>query len=142
MADLMEGKGKCLCGAVSFTTSQLAKQLGACHCSMCRKWGGGPLLAVDCGADVRFKGEENIAMFNSSDWAERGFCKHCGTHLFYRLKHSQQYFMPVGLLEDEGQFEFDHQVFIDEKPAYYCFSNRTEDMTGAEVFAKYAPPSD
>mgnify|MGYP000675211619 CR=1 FL=1 len=30
-----------------------------------------------------------------------------------------------------------HQIFIDEKPAYYCFANETHNMTGAEVFAQF-----
>ncbi len=34
---------------------------------------------------------------------------------------------------------FDHQVFIDQKPAYYEFANQTKNMTGAELFAMYAP---
>ena len=31
----------------------IIKIVGACLCSMCRKWGGGPLLAADCGTDPR-----------------------------------------------------------------------------------------
>ena len=50
--------------------------------------------------------------------------------------------MPAGLLDDDSSFVFDHQIFIDEKPPYYEFSNKTKDMTGAEVFAKYAPQSE
>jgi hypothetical protein len=50
--------------------------------------------------------------------------------------------IPVGLFASEAGLHFDHQVFIDEKPAYYHFAETTEDMTGAEVFAKYAPPAD
>ena len=50
--------------------------------------------------------------------------------------------MPAGLFDDDKAFVFDNQVFIDEKPSYYCFANETENMTGAEVFAKYAPPSE
>ena len=38
-------------------------------------------------------------------------------------------------------FVFNHQVFIDKKPAYYEFKNNTENMTEAEVFEKYAKPS-
>ncbi len=37
---------------------------------------------------------------------------------------------------------FDKQIFIDEKPSFYCFANETNKMTGAEVFAKYAPPAE
>ena len=50
--------------------------------------------------------------------------------------------MPAGIFEDDSNFVFDHQVFIDEKPKYYKFANKTTDMTGAEVFAKFAPPAE
>jgi hypothetical protein len=50
--------------------------------------------------------------------------------------------MAAGIFGDDQSFVFDHQVFIDEKPAYYDFANKTEDMTGAELFAKFAPQSD
>ena len=103
---------------------------------MCRRWGGGPLLAVDCGTAVKIAGDAHVGVFDSSQWAERGFCTRCGTHVFYRLKQSGQYLVPAGLLDD-AQLSFTHQVFIDEKPAYYEFVNETENMTGAEVFAKY-----
>jgi hypothetical protein len=106
---------------------------------MCRRWSGGPLLALDCGSEVSFEGVEHISVFNSSAWAERGFCKQCGTHLFYRLKQNNQHIVPVGLFDDLGNLEFDHQIFIDEKPEFYDFANETHKMTGAEVFAKYAP---
>jgi len=59
--------------------------------------GGGPWMAVDCGTDVVFDSKETIAIYNSSEWAARGFCRLCGSHLFYRLKGSGQYMMPVGL---------------------------------------------
>lgn len=129
--------GSCLCGEVHVQVAKVSNKVGACHCGMCRKWGGGPLLAVDCGTEVTFTGEENITTFASSEWAKRGFCKQCGTHLFYHLNENNQYIMPVGLLENIDELLFDHQIFIDKKPAYYSFSNKTADMTEAEVFAMY-----
>ncbi len=140
MTETITAKGNCLCGAVQFTAKHAATSLGACHCHMCRRWAGGPWLAIDCGTDVSFTGEENIALFDSSQWAERGFCNKCGSNLFYRLKGNQQHIMAAGLFDDDAPFVFDHQVFIDAKPTYYEFANKTADMTGAEVFAKYAPP--
>lgn len=142
MAETNQATGRCLCGAVQVTANKMGESVGACHCGTCRKWGGGPLLAVDCGTDVSFQGDENITVYSSSEWAERGFCKTCGTHLFYRLKDNQQYIMAAGLFGDDATLVFDHQVFIDEKPAFYDFANKTENMTGAELFAKYAPQSD
>lgn len=135
-----ENRGRCLCGAVGVVAKAMSTHVGVCHCGTCRKWGGGPMMAADCGTEVELEGEENIAVFNSSEWAERGFCKACGTHLFYRLKGNGQYIMPAGLFAEDDGLVFDHQVFIDEKPGYYAFANETKDMTGAELFAQYAPP--
>lgn len=140
MTEAIAGNGGCLCGAVRFTADNTKPGVGACHCRMCRRWGGGPLMAVDCGADVAFEGGENIAVFNSSEWADRGFCKQCGSHLFYRLKKPVEYIMPVGLFDEQDAFVFKDQVFIDKKPAFYAFANETHDMTEAEVFAKYGAP--
>ena len=137
MSETVSNTGQCLCGAVSFTARMMSQHVGACHCAMCRAWGGGPFLAVECGSDVEFSGEQSVSVFDSSDWAERGFCARCGSHLFYRLKDGGQYFIPVGLFEQQQGFVFDHQVFIDKKPGYYAFANRTKDMTEAEVFALY-----
>lgn len=141
MSDLEEQSGSCLCGSVRILAQSKSMRVGACHCSMCRKWTGGPLLAVECGDDVSFTGEANISTFDSSAWAVRGFCNKCGTHLFYKLKEHNVYIVPVGLFDSNDDVIFDHQIFIEEKPPFYSFANETKNMTGAEVFAQYAGPS-
>ncbi|WP_435101778.1 GFA family protein [Arhodomonas sp. AD133] len=141
MGETKTRRGHCLCGAVAIEAAAVDNDMGACHCSMCRKWVGGPLLAVECGRDVRIDGDANVSVFPSSDWAERGFCSRCGTHLFYRLKESGEYMIPPGLFDDGDDWVFKHQIFIDEKPPYYAFANETRDLTAAEVFAQYAPPT-
>ncbi len=129
--------GHCLCGEVRVTARQAGNKVGACHCTMCRRWAGGPFMEIDCGTNIEFDGEDNIAIFDSSDWAERGFCRNCGTHLFYRLKQSGQHMVPVGLFEDDEGLVFDTQVFIDERPAYYEFANQTKNLTGEEIFKMF-----
>lgn len=141
MSDTTERQGKCLCGAIRITAKNASNHVGACHCDMCRRWGGAPLMEIDCGADVSIDGAENVSVFDSSAWAERGFCSKCGTHLFYRLKETGQHMIPVGVFTDDENLIFDHQVFIDEKPSFYRFANETHDMTGAEIFAKYGASS-
>ncbi len=131
----MEMEGACVCGKVRFKAQKVDLHAGACHCSTCRNWGG-PYMAVDCGRAVEFENEDSIKVYDSSMWAERGFCSNCGSHLFYRLKESGQYGMSVGLF-DPKDFEFDHQYFIDQKPAFYSFANKTNDLTGPELFAKF-----
>lgn len=137
-------EGQCVCGAITFVASNAGDAVGACHCRTCRRWSGGPFVEIDCGADVSFQGISHISVFNSSDWAERGFCSQCGTHLFYRIKETSQHIMPVGLfdLDDEQNLTFERQVFVDEKPAYYSFANNTEELTGEQVFAMFGPTED
>lgn len=133
-----EQQGACLCGAVRITARPTNNNLGACHCTMCQKWGGGPLLAIECGNTVKFEGAEQIRIFDSSDWAERGFCQKCGTHLFYRLKKEEHYAIPVGLFDGNSQWRFTEQIFIDSKPSFYSFSEKTRNLTGEEAFAQYS----
>ncbi len=130
--------GTCLCGAVRIAAKIQTNSVGACHCTMCRRWGGGPLFAVECDSDVELEGAAHISTFSSSEWAERGFCRECGTHLFYRLKKEGHYAIPVGLLDSGDEWKFAEQIFIDEKPSFYSFAEETKDLTGEEVFAQYS----
>ena len=126
--------GGCLCGAVRFEASDV-HSVACCHCSMCRRWAGGPMFAVEPRA-VRFTGAAP-AVYRSSDWAERGFCRTCGSNLFYRYLETGDYFVNPFALDDLPELEFRLQVFIDEKPAFYDFANQTTKKTGAELVADY-----
>ncbi len=137
MSKAIELKGQCLCGAIRVVAHSASNSVGACHCKMCRRWGGGPFMEVNCGQAVTIDGEEHLSVFDSSDWAERGFCRTCGTHLFYRIKASGEHMIPVGVFDDGYDLAFENQVFIDEKPPFYRFANETKTMTGAELFALF-----
>lgn len=128
-------KGKCLCGAIEVEASDHS-EIGLCHCSMCRRWTGGPMFAVHCGPDVRFSGQAP-SRYQSSDWAERGFCPTCGTHLFYHLLPGDEYILTAGLFQDRD-FNLSSEIFIDEKPSYYELKNDTRKMTGQQVFEQFA----
>lgn len=130
-------KGECLCGSVSVSAPDQA-EVGLCHCSMCRRWSGGPMFAVHCASGVEFTGDPP-KIYRSSDWAERGFCEKCGTHLFYHLLPNDEYILPAGLFQD-AHFTLVSEIFIDEKPDFYELRNETEKLTGQQVFAQFAPP--
>lgn len=132
--------GSCLCGGVKVTIESEKDTFDACHCGMCRKWGGGPAFTVEGGKNISFEGESHISRYNSSEWAERGFCKNCGTHLFYRLKAVNFYNFSLGLFDEADSFKFQTQIFIDSKPNSYEFANNTNKMPEAEVIAKFASP--
>jgi len=133
--------GQCLCGNVRIKATLSDPKVGACHCDICRTWGGGPLLALDGGTEVQIEGADCVTTFASSPWAERAFCSKCGAHLFIRVNQSGRYILPVGLFPNRAGLVFDHQIFIERKPDFYSFANETTCMTGDEVFGKHAPQS-
>lgn len=129
-------RGKCLCGAVPFEASPAEPHFETCHCTTCRKWGGGPAFATTV-TDLALAEDAPVTWFSSSDFAERGFCATCGTHLFWRLKEGGFITVFTGAFDTTDDLTFAAQIFTDEKPAAYAFANKTAMMTGAEVFATF-----
>ena len=139
----MSKSGGCLCGAVRYDIASDLSQIGACHCEMCRRWSGGVYMAVKAaGADVTLTGTEHIGAYNSSDWAERGFCKTCGSSLYYRVTldgpHKDTYHFASGTLDDHDGLTLTEQLFIDLKPDGYGFTQKTHDMTAAQIEEMFA----
>lgn len=134
--------GKCLCGAIKFTLRDPETEIGACHCEMCRRWSGSAFVALTVPEDtITFEGIDNVQRFQSSDWAERAFCRKCGTGLWYRITiggpHSGTYQIPLGVLDDPSGISLKREIFIDCKPDAFSFAGPTDQMTRAQVMEKY-----
>ncbi len=135
----MKQSGKCLCGKVTFEAEFSETGIHACHCTSCRSWSSSPLFAI--GVDsVKFEGQENITVFNSSEWAERGFCNSCGSSLYYRLKEADHFIVCTGLFEDQSVFTLTGEIYIDESPGGYAFAGDHPRMTGDEFMASMQQP--
>jgi hypothetical protein len=80
-------RGSCLCGDVQFQLQLPSKWVAHCHCSLCRRAHGAALvtwvgLAADrCNLQDPRK---RLHWYASTFGAERGFCSHCGSSLFFR----------------------------------------------------------
>lgn len=106
---------------------------------MCRRWAGGSGFFATPTQGVTFVKRDQLATYASSAWAERGFCRACGTTLFYFLKPTQSYLMSVGAFDDQAPFKLVREIFIDRKPAGYAFAGDHERWTEAETFARTTP---
>ena len=126
-------KGKCLCEKVEIEIDENPESFCVCHCSSCRKWSGGVSMSINGGKGLNFTGNDFISRYSSSQWAERGFCKQCGTNIFFRMKKSDHYFLLVGLFGNEISPKFEAQEYIDDKPDFYCFANETKSITKPEM---------
>ncbi len=90
------------------------------------------MLAVTV-TDLVVESEEALAAYRSSEWAERCFCRTCGSNLFWRMADGSHVSVAYGAIENVEQLAFTVQIFVDEKPKGYSFADETKMMTGAEV---------
>jgi hypothetical protein len=77
--------GGCLCGAVRYQISATPRSADYCHCRMCRRSTGAPVVARLTVANDSFAWTKNEpAVYRSSPAAKRFFCAQCGTQLVLR----------------------------------------------------------
>jgi hypothetical protein len=81
---LVEHRGRCLCGAVQFVARGAPRWVAHCHCDSCRRATSAPLTtyAGFAAEDVIWSGQSR-ARFNSSPGVERSFCARCGSPLSF-----------------------------------------------------------
>jgi hypothetical protein len=78
-------EGGCLCGAVRYRISAEPRTADFCHCRMCRRAAGAPVVArltVASAAFAWIKGEPKV--YRSSAEVLRLFCPACGSQLALR----------------------------------------------------------
>ena len=131
--------GACLCGAVRFAAASDALVLGACACDQCRRHTGSLLVGLGVMADaVRWDGKP--ATYRSSDWAERGFCRDCGSTLFYRVTAGPMAgytSLAAGTLDDLTGLSLGHEYFADACTAYRLAGDHAR-ISRAETIAKFS----
>jgi len=130
-------KGQCLCGDVQFETP-MPGHIDACHCTTCRNWNGGPFIGADFREGITLTKDTGLTWYESSEWTKRGFCKTCGSSLFYCLKDNPDFWsIAGGALDLPSGLSLGKEIFIDEKPDYYDLSGDQRRLTGAEAFAEF-----
>lgn len=76
--------GGCLCGAVRYRIDQPPIDTMYCHCSMCQRFAGAPVVAATAVPRPSLKFVRGAPRFyQSSPIAKRGFCANCGSSLIY-----------------------------------------------------------
>ncbi|SDY18951.1 GFA family protein [Citreimonas salinaria] len=127
-------EGRCLCGAVTLTVGRHEPTVGACHCTMCRRWAGSALFVFK-GEDVQVEGP--VKVYRSSSFAERAFCGTCGSLLWFKDRNDDDYDVQVGLFEAAREFPLTSEIYIDQRLACLPLEGGHRQETQAEYEAKY-----
>lgn len=117
--------GSCLCGGVRYSINGPLRSIVACHCNQCRKTSGHYVAATQCAAaHLKVEGE-TLIWFKSSDTAERGFCRRCGSNLFWRRFGNDNVSIWAGTLDGQTGLRMESQIHAESKGDYYDLPNCT-----------------
>jgi hypothetical protein len=136
-ADVMtKVTGACLCGATTYEAALHKEGMDICHCTDCQKWSGGPFMGLDV-RGLEVSGE--AGWFKSSDWGERGFCRRCGSALFWRLQGRDYAAVAAGSVDDPSLCGPPAvHIFADSKRLAYEFKDDAPRLTGEETARLFA----
>lgn len=114
-------KGQCLCGAVRYEIRGPLRAVSVCHCKMCRRWHGhvGAYTAADK-ADFTLTESRGLAWHQSSAKARRGFCRECGSSMFWEAHGRGTISITAGSLDDPTGLATTIQIYAGDKGDYYA----------------------
>lgn len=94
-------KGGCLCGYIRYTIMGEPSSPHLCHCRMCQRWSGAPVVAwVDVPLTSLAYENAKPKLFQSSKKTKRGFCPKCGSSLFALDDGSDSICMTIATLDN------------------------------------------
>ena len=115
-------KGTCLCGGVAYRADGPVSHASHCYCTMCQKQHGaaaGTYANVDTAGFVFERGAELVTEYASSDHGRRGFCRVCGSTLFWRSTQSpDRIAVTLGTMEPEYDGAVQRELHTDTKPGW------------------------
>lgn len=122
--------GHCLCGAVAYEVNGSLTDTHACHCGQCRRQGGHYVVATSAKrADFTLTEQRGLAWYRSSEFARRGFCRECGSALFWD-DDGDEISINVGNMDAPTDLSVKSHIFVDDKGDYYTIDDRLPKFAG------------
>ena len=105
--------GGCLCGSLRYQARD-AIDAGYCHCRLCQRSSGAPVLAwatFPTAAFAYIKGEP--ATYRSSEKGRREFCARCGTQIAFRdTETPTRVEVNIASLDDPAAIEPGYHIWV------------------------------
>lgn len=112
--------GGCLCGAVRYEVRGALRPVVACHCGQClRSHGHYAAYTAAAEADVTVIEDGDLAWYHASGAARRGFCRLCGSRLFWDPKDMDYLAIAAGTIDRPSGLKLARHIFTGDKADYY-----------------------
>lgn len=112
--------GGCLCGAVRYKVKGVLRDVVNCHCGMCRRLHGnfGPHSKAPK-SRITVTNSDGLEWYETSDIARRGFCRICGSQLFWEPFDLDSTGIVAGSLDHPTHLKTIGHIFFNEKADFY-----------------------
>jgi len=114
-------EGGCLCGALRFSATARPIAAGYCHCTLCQRSTGAPVLAWASFPAEAFAYTKGCAThYESSSWGHREFCNLCGTQIGYRQTDGATTVdVNVGCMDNPSAFPPEHHLYEKDRISWF-----------------------
>lgn len=112
--------GGCLCGAVRYRVTARLRPVVLCHCGQCRRWTGHMVAATAAKLDrFHLESNANLEWYRASATARRGFCRVCGSSLFWQGDGRDYVAILAGTLDGSTGLAIAQQIYCLDRGDYY-----------------------
>jgi hypothetical protein len=114
-------EGGCLCGQVRFRVTAPALDAGYCHCRMCQRNSGAPVVAWVTFPTTGFEWiAGKAAEYRSSAEATRRFCASCGSYLvFSNTKWHNEISVNTASFDSPEAFPPRKHIFVESRVSWF-----------------------
>lgn len=115
--------GKCQCGGVQYEVDGDLVDFCHCHCSVCRRLHGAPLVSWGGVKRAEFKytsGEVQVKTFSFSEKADSLFCGTCGSRLIVDYKpEADMLYLALGAVDGDINAGKGFHQFVGSKAPWF-----------------------
>lgn len=124
--------GSCFCKAVQYRITSAIPMAVNCHCSKCKKAGGGAFSSL---AVVREKhleitsGKESLASYQLGENLSKHFCRNCGTPIFNRnSRYPGRCMVAIGSLDNPSAVVPSANIHCENRLAWVLLDDKMQNF--------------
>ncbi len=129
----LRATGGCLCGAVQYEVRGPLRAVVNCHCTQCRRTSGHfAAFTATRTEHLVLTQSRGLRWYRSSEKAKRGFCKSCGSNLFWDPTHEDRIGIAAGTLDCPTRLETAAHIFVEDSGDYYTITDGLPQRAGGD----------
>ena len=115
--------GGCACRTIRYRLNSRPFDSSWCHCRNCQRISGAPAIVHAMLPRPHFaveQGRDSLGHVRLTDFAERVFCRECGSPLATLLDHQPETIdIVVASLDDPGALPPEFHIFVESRVAWF-----------------------